>query len=263
MSKLQIKYSKEIAKELGKIAVCLPGEQVKVGDIIKFPYGKTLFGKTRPMGTFKKITSLKKIGIKHDKPIFSNAPDTYYFTSRKAVEFNTKSKSNFNLQNDKLLKTDGTIHVEFSSEGAIYFLAIDCDKKELNDLLAIENAVNVKGKEMLWDDTYLVTSVTIAKKALILQSRSKSSGITIEGNISGISSGTLKTNASSKFHFKNQTGDVFIKNWSDDVTVFMDVVKFEKQVFESEGYRNAVEKAKIKFKKVKIDDLLINHTKEK
>ncbi|UHO40601.1 hypothetical protein H5J24_11955 [Chryseobacterium capnotolerans] len=44
---LQIKYSTEIAKELGKIAVYLPGEIIEVGDIIKFPYGKTGFLKKK------------------------------------------------------------------------------------------------------------------------------------------------------------------------------------------------------------------------
>lgn len=34
---LQIQYSKKIAKELGKVAVSLPGEEINVGDIIQFP----------------------------------------------------------------------------------------------------------------------------------------------------------------------------------------------------------------------------------
>lgn len=47
---LQIQYSKELVKAPGKIAVYLPGEQVEVGDIITFPYGRTgMFSKKVPL----------------------------------------------------------------------------------------------------------------------------------------------------------------------------------------------------------------------
>ncbi len=258
MSKLQIQYSKEIAKELGKIAVYFPGEHIEVGDIIKFPFGKSLFGKSKPLGTFQKITSLKKIGIQYDEPQFSNSPDTYHFTSKNAIEFKSDIETNLSLGTDNLPNAKSALSIEFSSEGAIYFLAIDCDKKELNDLLALEKEINVKGKKMLWYDTYLVTSVTIAKKALILQSRSKSSGIIIEGNIQGINSGNVNIANNARVNLKNQKGDVFIKNWSDDVTVFMDVVKFEKEIFEAEtNHRIAKKEAfRIHIKKVSIEEVL-------
>ncbi len=264
MSKLQIKYSKEIAKELGKIAVYLPGEHLAVGDIITFPNGKSVFSKHKPFGAFKKITSLRKLGVGYDEPEFSRTPDTYHFSSKNSVQFTDRINGNVDLGNDNLPSGKGGVNIEFSSEGAIYFLAIDCDKKELNDLLSLENEINSKGKKMLWEDTYLVTSVTIAKKALIIQSRSKSSGLTIEGNVKGIQSGSIEMSLQSQLNFKKQSGDIFIKDWSNDVTVFMDVVKFKKEVFGSERYRGNAENIKvnkednIRFEKVKIEELLID-----
>ncbi|MDO5968867.1 hypothetical protein Q4Q35_03525 [Flavivirga aquimarina] len=264
MSKLQIKYSKEIAKELGKIAVYLPGEHLTTGDIITFPNGKSMFSKPKPFGTFKKITSLKKLGVNYDEPKFSKTPDTYHFSSKNTVKFTSEINGNVDLGNDNLPGGEGGVNIEFSSEGAIYFLAIDCDKKELNDLLSLENEINSRGKKMLWEDTYLVTSVTVAKKALIIQSRSKSSNLIIEGNVKGIQSGNVEMALQPKLNFKKQNGDIFIKDWSNDVTVFMDVVKFKKEVFESEKYERSIENIKfneedkIKFEQIKIEELLID-----
>ncbi|QMU63798.1 MAG: hypothetical protein GKR88_05485 [Flavobacteriaceae bacterium] len=262
MSKLQIQYSKELAEELGKIAVYLPGEQVNVGDIITFPNGKSFLGKSRPIGTFKKVTSLKNLDVKYTDPSFSRKPDSYQFSSKNAVNFNFNIDSNADLGSDELPKSDAKMKINFTSEGAIYFLAVDCDKKELDDLNALENEINAKEKKMLWKDTFLVTSVTVARKAFIAQSRSKTSELLINGNIQGIQSGTVKIGAKTNLGINKQQGDIFIKDWSNDVTVFMDLIRFEKEVF-SENYRGnkttstkEVEESRILFKPVLIEDLL-------
>lgn len=231
MPSLQIQYSKELAKELGKIAVYLPGENVNVGDIITFPYGKNFFGKSRPLGSFKRISSLKNLGISYSKPLLSNTPDTYRLSSKNTVDFNFNIEGSANLGDDKFPSGDGKFNIKFTSEGAIYFLATDCDKEELNDISALENEINLQGKKLLWEDTYLVTSVTTAKKAFIAQSRSKSSELTINGNVKGIQSGTIDVSAQTNLNIQKQQGDIFVKDWSDNVTVFMDLIKFEKEVF--------------------------------
>ena len=260
MSKLQIQYSKELARELGKIAIYLPGEHVSVGDIIKFPHGKVGFlRKKGPFGSFKKISSLKKLGVSYDEPQFLGTPDTYKFSSKNAVDFNFTTNGNADLGNDLTPSGNANLSIQFSSEGALYFLAIDCNKKELNDLAALENEINTKGKKLIWQDTYLVTSVTIAKKAFIAQSQSKNSELQIAGNFKGIASGTVEINAQTNLSIKKQKGNIFIKDWSNDVTVFMDLIKFEKQVFD-ENYRGfestKLKEPKILLKPVNIEELL-------
>jgi hypothetical protein len=261
MSKLQIQYSKEIAKNLGKVAVFLPGEHIEVGDIITFPHGKSLLGVSRPFGTFKKITSLKKIGIKYGRPILSKTTNTYHFISKSASQFKSSINKNIDLGNNELPNSHSTIDIQFSAEGAIYFLAVDCKKKEIKDLNSIEKEINSKGKKMLWKNSYLVTSVTLAKRAFILQSLSKESSLTLQGDIKGIQLGNIDVSANSNFNLKKQNGNIFIKNWSNDVTVFMDVVKFEKRVFESEIYRSSyneisLEETEFKLTKVYLNELL-------
>lgn len=262
MSKLQILYSKELAKELGKIAVYFPGEQVSVGDIIIFPHGKSFLGKSRPLGTFKKITSLKKLDVNYSEPDFSNKPDTYRFSSKNAVNLNFNTNLDADLGNDKLPSSDSNMKINFTSEGAIYFLAVDCDKKELNDISALEKQINSKGSNLLWKDTYLVTSVTVAKKAFIAQSRSKTSELVLQSNIKGVQSGQMNLKADANLSINKQSGDVFIKDWSDDVTVFMDLIKFEEEIF-GENQRgnkmlstNAGKTTRITFKPVSIKELL-------
>ena len=262
MSKLQLQYSKELARELGKIAVYLPGEQVNIGDIVTFPYGKTFLGKSRPLGSFKKISSLEALGISFPEPQFSNTPDTYQFSSKNDVSIDFNLDNHADLGNEKLPNGKAKLNIKFTSEGAIYFLGIDCNKKELKDISALENEINAKGKKLLWKNTYLVTSITVAKKAFIAQSRSKSSEFTVNGDIKGIQTKTFDISTQTNLTIQKQKGDLFIKDWSDDVTVFMDLIKFEKEVFEqnNKGFKNTSnshsDNSRIILKPVQIETLL-------
>lgn len=230
---LQIQYSKEIARELGKIAVYFPGDEVKVGDIIRFPFGKKgLFRKTVPWGTFSKVTSLKNLGVTYKESQLSESPDPYQFSTKNAVNVGFNGNINADLTNDKLPQGNASLSIKFSSEGAIYFLAVGCDKTGIDDIIALENQIQSKSN-LLWDDTFLVTSVTIAQKALIAQSNSKSSELIIGGEISGLKSNTANINADAKISIIKEKGSAFIKDWSDNVTIFMEVMKLEKEIFSS------------------------------
>ncbi len=253
MATLQTQYSKDIARELGKIAVYMPGEDVSVGDIITFPHGKTgIFNKKAPLGSFKKISSLKHLGIHHRIPGLSNTPDTYQFTSQKSVDIHYNLNGETDLGNEALPGGKANISIQFSSKGAIYFLAVDCDKRAFNDITFLEKEINSKGKNLVWEDTYLVTSVTIARKALIAVSHSKASELIVEGNVKGLQSASVNINADTKLNIKKQKGKMFTKDWSDNVTVFMDVMKFEKEIFQVENYRSPEASADYKDKKEKI-----------
>ncbi|NVK52482.1 MAG: hypothetical protein HWD85_06070 [Flavobacteriaceae bacterium] len=239
MSDLQIQYSKKIAEELGKIAVYLPGEKIEVGDIIKFPNARRpLFGKKLPYGSFKKITSLEKLGVDFNIPEFSGTPDTYRFSSKDEVNIQFGLKGGANLGKKSLPKVEKDLHIQFFSEGAIFLLAIDCDKRELDDLLFLEKEINSKGKQLVWDDTYLVTSVTVAKKAFMAQSKSKSSEILLKTDLTGIKSRSVNISASSSLRVSKSSGNVLIHDWSDNVTVFIDLIEFEKKVFEAPSPSN-------------------------
>jgi len=259
MSSLQTSYSKQIAKELGKIAVYLPGEEITVGDIIKFPYGNKLF-KNNPTGTFSRVTNLKKLGVTYSKPKESITPDSYQFTSKGSVDvhFNVDAKLDSSIPNFPNGETG--VKISLSEEGAIFFYAIDCKKKELLDIPSLQNQINDEGKTMVWDDTFLVTSVTIARKALVIQSNSKYSELILGGDIKGLQgSKALELNVQSKIHIKKQRGNIFIKNWSDEVTVFMDVMRFRKKVFGTKEF-NLIDtpflKDEVELQRVNIEEII-------
>ena len=234
MKRLATLYSKEIAKALGKIAVYLPGEQLQVGDIIRFPYGKTsLFKPVAPLGSFIKISSLSHLGITDLATTTSNSPDSYRFTSKDAVQLEFDTQAQAQLANPALPQAHGSLHIKMANEGALCFFALNCYKTQLDNLAGLEHEINSMGKRMVWEDTFLVTSVTIAQKAMIIQSNSAASELVLSGDLQGLQSHQLASlHADAKIKVQRQKGDILVKDWSDEVTVFMDVMRFDPQVFE-------------------------------
>ena len=230
---LQIQYSKKIAKELGKVAVYLHGEEINVGDIVQFPHGVGLF-RTAPFGSFQKISDLDSLGVNYDVVSDSSPADSYQFKSENSVDSKFDLGANANLGTEKLPSGKGKLKLSFSKKGGIFFYALGCKKQYINNVLNIQNEVDDKGKDMLWKNTFLITSLTVAKKALVIQSISKNSEITIGGDLKNTQANKLKLDVNAKVSFEKQKGDLLIKNWSDDVTVFVDVMRFKKKVFSKE-----------------------------
>lgn len=229
---LQIKYSKELAKKLGKIAVYFPGEPIEVGDIIHFPNGKTsFFSKEAPLGVFTKITSLQNLHVSHAIQNETKTKHSYKFSTENTVEQSSSIHSSVKLAPiHSNLDTDITI--QFTQEGSLYFHAIDCYKKQIKDIASLEKEIISKSQTLVWNSTYLVTSVTYATKALIIQSRSKNSTITLANSLD---IQTKENNLTTQIglNIKNQNGEFFIKDWSNHVSVFMELMKFEKQTFQA------------------------------
>jgi hypothetical protein len=266
MSKLQILYSKEIAKELGKIAIYLPGEPIEVGDIITFPNSRRSFlNKPRPLGSFRKVSSLKYLGVEFQKSNYSKQKNTYRYSSTENVSISSDTIIKGDLGISSLPSLDSNIKMKFGKEGAIYFLAKDCSKTQIDNLYALENKITVaNNRGILWEESFLVTSVTKAKRAFIAQSHSKSSQLYLKGEMDGINYGNINTDLNTEFSVSKHQGDIFIKDWSTNVNVFMDVVRFEVDVF-SEKARNfnskikkVKSKASLRFEPVCIGELLIN-----
>src|SRR5687768_16042228 len=81
MAGLAVSYSIQIARELTKIAVALPGAPVKPGDIIRFPFGTTSFlRRPKPYGSFEVAANLSEMGIQTEATE-DTEPDPYVFAS--------------------------------------------------------------------------------------------------------------------------------------------------------------------------------------
>jgi len=237
MSGLAITYSKEIAKELTKIAVVLPGEQLQVGQIIHFPFGRKgiwPFKKPAPRGSFNIITSLSELGLKNiKKSSWKKEPDPYIFSSKKSV----KIDFSFDVQSKAAPKAnaEGSLTVSFEKEGAVYFAAIDCERTDLLNLQDVQINLGNHKNDIIWNDTFLVTSVTRAEQALIMQSSTKSATLNISGDIKGlVTKQKPDISASSKIGVSSFKESSFIKPWSPKVEVFMGLHRFTKKTF---GYK--------------------------
>ena len=89
--------------------------------------------------------------------------------------------------------------------------------------------------EIVWNETFLVTSVTIASKALIMQSSTKSGSLNISGDIKGLITGSAADiSGTSQIGIRNFKESSLIKPWSDNVTVFFGLHRFTKSTF---GYK--------------------------
>lgn len=236
MSGLQIKYSKEVAKELTKIAVVLPGAPVEVGQIIHFPFGKQgvwPFKKPAPRGAFNVITTLANLDVIPQIGPPDLDGDPYIFASRRHVKVDADFGATANLPTGTTV--NGSLTANFESEGSVYFAAIDCRTTRITNLDQIQIDLNKHKNEIVWNETFLVTSVTVATKALIMQSSTKSASLNVGGDIKGLITGSATDiSGNAQIGVRNFKESSFIKPWSDNVTVFFGLHRFTKSAF---GYQ--------------------------
>ena len=211
-------YCKEIIRELQKNPVYLPGESIQIGDIIAFKH-RGLFG-PRAIGSFTKKTDLHKLGIKFNVDADPD-PDSYKFSSIGSVSMEFTSAGN--LQNT----AEGKLAITFSREGATYLAAADCTMSRIDDLLSVENQLSDHVNDLDWDSHYLVVGVTVAKKALIMQSNSSSSSLSLSGEVKSLDVGNGdQVSASIKLNVDAYKDASFIKEWSNNVAVFFDLMRY-------------------------------------
>lgn len=232
MKSLQLAYSKELAKALGKIAIYLPGEEVAVGDIIRFPYGERPLFRNLPLGSFRKISSLSHLGLTDITTTTSSTPDSYRYTSNQSTSLKFDTEAQASLAHLSLPKATGDLHIQFSNTGALCFFAVNCYKEQLDHLAELEHRID-SSLDMIWENTFLVTSVTTAQRALIIQSHSDTAEIVLSGHVQGLQSNAFgSVQATADIHIQRQSGNLLVKDWSDQTSVFMDVVRFDPQIFD-------------------------------
>ncbi|MFT5819025.1 MAG: hypothetical protein ACI8ZM_000247 [Crocinitomix sp.] len=215
-------YSKEIIKELDKIPVYFPGENVEIGDVITF--GKSFF-KPRPLGSFQQITDLDSLGIKFEIEK-DTTPDSYVYASRKGVEVNFVAEANAGSG------VKGKTTINFKKEGSIYFAGVNCLSDHMKSTAHLKAELDKHKNAIDWKNCFIVTGLTIAEKALISQSSSDSASINIEGDVKGFQTGGAKDlSAKAKFSITKSGSTAFLKDWSSDVTVFFTLMRYRKRLF--------------------------------
>ncbi len=212
-------YCKELIHQIDQLPVYLPGSFVKPGDIIAF--NPNFFG-VQPIGTFSHINSLKGLGIAFQSTEDPEA-DTYKFASTGSVSMSFKPQANAGNG------VKGSLDISFMKEGSTYLAAVDCKETFINDLMDLETRLMPFKNSIDWNNCFIVTSVTVAKKALIMQSSSNSASLSIQGDVKGLKIGNDAVDASLAVEINAYKDASFIKEWADNVQVFFKVAKFRRK----------------------------------
>lgn len=224
---LAINYCKELARELRQNAVYLPGVDVDPGDIITFQEGN-IFG-PKPIGPFKKVANLSDLGIKLETEQDQN-PYSYVYASKGSVSVS------FNAGANAGTAANGKLSVNFSKEGSTYLSAVECKQERFKDISNLEELLSPHKSEVDWKQCFIVIAVTVASKALIMQSNTTSASLEIEGEVKGlqpIPGGSIlknqDVNASMQLKINSYKEASFIKDWSSNIPVFFQLVRYKKK----------------------------------
>lgn len=226
MSGLMVEYSREIARGLTKVPVVLPGTAVAPGDVVYFNEGRRrnlgIFSSLSPAGAFRYVSSLKDLGIVV-QTVGDEAQKSSYLYS---TEHDTSVS--FGAGAGPL-----GMHVEFHRKGAVYIAAVNCTTMRLSGYAQITMDPVFREKKMLWRDTYLVTGVTTAERALVMQAAEGGATLGVEGDVQVLRA--LAPGAIPLDNVELKVSDVrkqsFLLPWDDDSTIFFDLVRFEMDDF--------------------------------
>lgn len=224
--KIAKNYCREIAKALQQQPIFPPGEAVHVGDIISF---KRRFFINQPFGDFKVEATLKELKVKHARPRVDPHPDPYFYASKNAVQYDIAANGQVEGLSQGAGSIQGKLNIRFTKEGAIYLLAVDCVQTQLVDIAKVRAQLEEQTTDRDLDGCYLVTGVSVAKRALIMISGSKSAELVLEGDVQGLQTGqALKIHAGADIQVTKSKDAAFIKDWSENVPVFYTLVHLRK-----------------------------------
>jgi hypothetical protein len=128
-------------------------------------------------------------------------------------------------------QAEGKLDIAFNKAGSVYFAAVECGKVEMTNLSQVQVDLAQHKRDIIWRDTFLVSSVTTARKALIMQSSTSSGKLAVTGAVKGLQAGAGSVTANANVTVESASDASFLKDWSDNVTVFFGLHKFEKIKF--------------------------------
>jgi hypothetical protein len=223
---LAIKYCKEIARELKQIAVYRPGTSIAPGDIIDFARNSP-FGVPRPIGEFKKVGTLQDFNIKAPTETEKESDsDSYVFASKGSVSVSFEAAAEAGKFGQ------GKLTIGFSREGSTYLSAIDCRETRIKSVITLEEELKEHRSSIDWKEYFIVVSVTVASKALIMQSNTSSANLEIIGEVKNLTPTTSPLrdlNANIDLKIAKYKEASFIMDWSNNVPVFFKLVRYKKK----------------------------------
>jgi len=219
------KYSKSIIKKFDMIPVYYPGEEIKPGDILDF--GSSLFRKAaKPIGTFTNHGNLARTHSVDFEVTESKYPKTINLISSKEVSVKPAIKAVFPGV------AEGDIQFDFTSEGSFLLFGIDAIESKIDNLISFRDQLKSLHISEDWDRYYIVTSVTVCKKALVYAAQEKGGTLIISANtdaLSIVNESLSGLNADVSIDVKWKSKAAFSNDWDDNVTVLMKLAQFKRE----------------------------------
>jgi len=215
-------YCKQIIRDLKRIPIYPPSVERKLGDIIQY---RDRVVKTKPIGSHTLISNLSKLDIEMSVREDKNpAPFKYSTKGATSVSFDTEAGTTS--------KKTGRLTVNFKKQFSTFLIAIDCVTHSFDNLIDLNEKLEPHKDHsgIDWENCFIVNSITIAKKAFILQVSEKDSVLELEGDVSGLNPANKISpiDASLKFNINKMTSSELLIDRAENINIFFGLLRYKK-----------------------------------
>ncbi len=172
MSAVSTLYVKGIYNRFTYLATWLPNSKLKLGDV-----------GIQQGGSFKRMTSLKKLGVPFGVRV-GEKPVDFAYTSQSGISTRTKLAGEAAAGTTLPLGKAGII-IEFSQQGAFLFQAAGCFVNEIEDRAELGDAIIELQSKEVWDPAWsVIDTVVEADHVTILVSNSDKASLELTAKTS-------------------------------------------------------------------------------
>ena len=160
----------EMYDRFAYLATWLPNSKLKLGDV-----------GIQDGGSFKRMTSLKKLGVPFNVRV-GKTPMDFSYTSQSGISVKTKLAGELAAGTTLPLGKAGLV-VEFSKEGAFLFQAVGCLVDEFEDRATVGKTIIKLHAKKGWDPAWSVVDTLVkVNRATILVSNSHDAKLELTAN---------------------------------------------------------------------------------
>lgn len=211
-----LNFEQQYANELGRVfkqTALLPGsEAVTPGQVICFNKKRPTGWRPEPppVGPFTLVETGLAAGT--DADLVEEEAETHNYSFASGIVYRQLMKEN-------------RMAMRMPVPGSIFFLAIECSIYRLINTVEQRKALKHLKKQAWWKEGYLVTGVTVAKRALIVQSASEECGFELEGRLEElVKRGGARLRESDNLNICNGRGTALEICWQQHLPIVMQTV---------------------------------------
>lgn len=215
MSNAAKSYLRGLNDEFSYLGTWLPNGEVRLGDV-----------GVQNGAEWKRVTSLANLGVPFGVRA-GKQPIDFTHTSSSGVKLGSKVKA---TAGSGAVAVQGGLTIDFSEEGAFVFRAAQCRVDEVDDHVALGNALMKLCEQGRWElEWSVVDTLVTAESATVLVSNSKTSALEL-GAKSPLALASL-ADASAGISITAQSGDVTHFIAAKGLTPLFKLSRLKKSIF--------------------------------